>query len=139
MKNSLFNAHFIGSVVSWSSIKEVDSHKRLHNLLCTSHEPPLKKTKTGNDEECVTSPVLVEDGRTADDEDLNNKLQSNSNDNIEVSPVVTKVKDFCNKSATLDDKEIALLWEELTSIETDQVCNCSIVAAYKRCMYVLRA
>ena len=120
----------LASIVSWSSLKEAGSHKRPHDLLYISHEqPPLKKTKTENDEEITSSVVSEKKGASNNDEmtnslhhiSENNVTQSDVNPTMDFSHVITKLKCLCNESASLDDKQTALLWEELASVKTDQV------------------
>ena len=117
----------LGSVVSWASIKETASHKRSHGLVST-HEPPPKRIKTGSDEENVISPTLVE-GETSNDKDITNNLQHVSESSVtgtdvklmDFSPIITKLKCLCNGTTPFDDKQAVILWEELTSVDVDQV------------------
>ena len=118
----------LGSVVSWASMKEAGSHKRSHGLL-SMHEPPPKKTKTGSDEESVTSPALVE-VETSNDNDTTNNMQHVSESSVtgtevdplmDFSPIITKLKCLCNDTTPFDDKQAIILWEELTSVDVDQV------------------
>ena len=118
----------LGSVVSWSSLKEVRSHKRSHNLLSISNEPASKRTKPEKDEDGITSSILIE--KRVNSEDVTVTLQPSEKEvsQTEViqpidlsSPIIAKLKQLCNNTATLDDKQITLLWEELTSVQIDQV------------------
>ena len=125
----LFQTYSIlGSVVSWASIKETASHKRSHGLIVSKHEPPPKRTKTGSDEENVISSTLVE-GETSNDKDITNNLQHVSESNVtgtdvklmDFSPIITKLKCLCNGTTPFDNKQAIILWEELTSVDVDQV------------------
>ena len=115
---------FLGSVVSWSSWKEVGSHKRSHDLLSISHEPPPKRTKTGNDANGITLPILLESVSNEDVASGIDILQAEVIPPMDLSsPIIAKLKGVCSNTASLDDKQIILLWEELTSVRIDQVYN----------------
>ena len=110
------------------SLKEAGSHKRSPDLLSV-YEPPPKKTKIGSDEERVISPALVE-GETDNSEDINDNLQhvressvigTEVNPLTDFSPIITKLKCLCNGTIPFDDKQAIILWEELASVDIDQV------------------
>ena len=113
-KNSL-----LGDVVSWSSLKDEGSHKRSHDLICMSHKPPPKKTKMDDDQECIASPVLLE--KEVQHDTKSDVPQAGIGTSADFLPIADKLKHLCNASAPLDDKGITLLWEELTSVEPNQV------------------
>lgn len=122
----------VGSVISWSSAKEERSHKRSHSPICLSNEPPLKKSKTEEYIVSPTSPLLLEEEETITKEDVADNLQCTNkgdvsqnevNPPVEILPIIAKLMYLCNHTTHFDDKEITLLWEELTSVEIDQVCN----------------
>ena len=129
----MVSCYFLGSVVSWSSLKEVRSHfKRSHEILSISHEPPSKWTKTGNDEGDITSPILLEKEGSVNNEDVtkilqpcseSDVLQAEVNPPMDLSPIIDKLKGICNNTPSLDDKQIALFWEALASVQIDQVHN----------------
>ena len=132
---------FLCLVVSWSSKKEERSRKRSHSLLSTLSEPSRKKIKTrknddndddDDDDDDTTSQIISENEKCVVNEDIAYNLQNSSKSSdvqteidppLDLSPIIAKLKNLCNNNASLNDEETTLLWEELASVQTDQVCN----------------
>ena len=124
------------------------SHKRSHDLLSISNGPPSKRTKPGNDEDGIISSILLGKGESVNNEATSLQLSENDISQAEVkqpvnlSPIIAKLKQLCNNTATLDDKQIILLWEELASVQIDQVYNvlyvysCFHFQKVNRCLYM---
>ena len=74
--------------------------------------------------------MLLEKEGSANDEDITNSLKCNSENDVlqakvnppmDLSPIIAKLKSLCNDTVSFADKQITLLWEELTSVQIDQV------------------
>ena len=117
-------------MVRWSSLKE-GSCKRSHDLLSTLSEPPLKKIKTRKNDDDTPLLIISENEKSVINEDVAYNLQHSEisdvetdiNPPLDLSPIITKLKYLCYNNACLNDEQITLLWEELASVQTDQVYN----------------
>jgi len=128
---------FLCLVVSWSSKKEERSRKRSHSLLSTLSEPSRTRKNDYNDDDDdddddTTSQIISENEKSVVNEDIAYNLQISSKSSdvqteidppLDLSPIIAKLKNLCNNNASLNDEETTLLWEELASVQTDQVCN----------------